>query len=175
MALHRQSTKSRNFFSILAVGLLLIGSTAAYVITKADFKGEWNFNEGKSKLGEGRFRMAAQKLKVSGEGESLSIERTSNTPNGETATTSEKLTFDGKAAESTVFGSMKKSSTAAWSASGEEMTVNSVISGERNGQAFEIKVAEIWKLIDGGKTLSIDYTSTSQRGTTNQTFVYDKQ
>src|SRR5687767_14298283 len=122
MALQKLGTKSRNFFGILAIAMLFVGSTAAYVITKADFKGEWNFNESKSKLGEGRFRAAAQKLKVSGEGESISIERTVNTPNGETMTTTDKLTFDGKAAESTVFGSMKKSSTAAWAADGESMT-----------------------------------------------------
>lgn len=159
---------------ILAVSLLIVGGTAAYVIRKADFKGDWTFNEGKSKLGEGRFRMAAQKIKVTGEGEAITIERTSNTPNGETATSSEKLSFDGKATESTVFGSAKKSSVGSWSANGEEMTIASTISGERNGQTFEIKTTEVWKLTDGGKTLTIDYTSVSQRGTSNQTFVYDK-
>ena len=175
IALFRQKTASRKFFTIISAGLLLMGSTAAFVIAKADFKGDWAFNEGKSKLGEGRFRAAPQKMKVTGEGESVTIERTSNTPNGETMTSFEKLSFDGKAAESTVFGSMKRSSVGAWSANGEEMTINSTISGERNGQTFEFKVTEVWKLLDGGKTLSIDYTSVSQRGTNNQTFVYDKQ
>ena len=174
IALFKQKTASRNFFGILSLALLLVGTTAAFMIRKADFKGDWTFNEGKSKLGESRFRPAAAKLKVTGEGESISIERTSNTPNGETVTTSEKLTFDGKAAESTVFGGMKKSSVAAWSADGEALTVNSTISGERNGQTFEIKTTEVWKLSDGGKTLTIDYTSVSQRGTNNMTFVYDK-
>jgi hypothetical protein len=40
---------------------------------------------------------------------------------------------------------------------------------------MEIKVVEIWKLIDDGKSLSIDYTSTSPRGTSTNTFVYDKK
>ena len=176
IALRKQKTNPtiRNFVRILAVSLLIVGGTAAYVIRKADFKGEWTFNEGKSKLGEGRFRMAPQKIKVTSEGETVTIERTSNTPNGETVSTSEKLTFDGKAAESTVFGSAKRSSVGSWSSSGEEMTIASTISGERNGQTFEIKTTEVWKLSDGGKTLTIDYTSVSQRGTNNQTFVYDK-
>lgn len=174
IALFKNETTSRKIFSIAMIALLFIGSTAAFVIRKADFKGDWTLNESKSKFGESRFRMAPAKMKVSGEGESLTIDKTSNTPNGETVNTSEKLTFDGKAAESTVFGSAKKSSTATWSANGEEMTINSTISGERNGQTFEFKTTEVWKLQDGGKTLSIDYTSVSQRGTNNQTFVYDK-
>lgn len=174
IALLKQKTASRSFLLIMSMALLLVGTTAAFVLRKADFKGDWTFNEGKSKLGEGRFRAAAQKLKITSEGESLTIERTSNTPNGETAVYSEKLTFDGKPAESTVFGSAKKSSLPTWSANGEELTINSNIAGEFNGQAFEVKVTEVWKLLDGGKTLSIDYTSVSQRGTNNQTFVYDK-
>lgn len=174
IALLKQKTASRRFLLMISMALLLVGTTAAFVVRKADFKGNWTFNEGKSKLGEGRFRMAAAKMKVTGEGESITIERTSNTPDGETATTSEKLTFDGKAAESTVFGGAKKSSVATWSANGEEMTINSTMVFERDGQSFEIKSTEVWKLLDGGKTLSIDYTSVSQRGTTNQTFVYDK-
>lgn len=174
IALLKQKTASHRFLLIMSMSLLLIGTTAAFVLTKADFKGDWTFNEGKSKLGEGRFRMAPAKLKVSNEGENVTIERTSNTPNGETATSTEKLTFDGKAAESTVFGGAKKSSVGAWTANGEEMTINSTIIFERDGQSFEIKTTEVWKLLDGGKTLSIDYTSVSQRGTSNQTFVYDK-
>lgn len=174
IALLKQKTASRNFFGILSIALLFVGTTAAFVIIKADFKGDWTFNEGKSKLGESRFRPAPAKIKVSGEGESITIERTNNTPNGETVTSSEKLTFDGKAAESTVFGQMKKSSVASWASDGESMTINSTISGERNGQTFEIKTTEVWKLTDGGKTLTIDYTSVSQRGTNNMTFVYDK-
>jgi hypothetical protein len=167
-------SKSRNFISLLAIAVLFVGSTAAYVITKADFKGEWNYNESKSKVGESRFRRPAAKIKVSGEGESLTIDRTGTNQNGEAVTQSEKLTFDGKPAESTVFGSAKRSSVASWSANGEEMTINTTISGERNGQTFEFKITEVWKLTDGGKSLTIESTANSQQGTTQQTLVYDK-
>lgn len=170
----RQNTASRKWFGILMIALLFTGTTAAFMIRKADFKGDWTLNESKSNFGESRFRMAAAKLKVTTEGESITIESTRNTPNGDAMTTSEKLTFDGKASESTVFGSAKKSSVASWSASGDEMTIKSTVSGERNGQTFEFKITEVWKLLDDGKTLSIDYTSESPRGTNHQTFVYDK-
>ena len=167
-------SKSRSFIGLLAIAILFVGSTAAYVITKADFKGDWSYNESKSKVGESRFRRPAAKIKVSGEGESITIERSGTNQNGESVTQSEKLTFDGKASESTVFGSMKRSSVASWSANGEEMNINSTISGERNGQTFEIKIAEVWKLTDGGKSLTIDSKSTTPNGEVSQTLVYDK-
>jgi hypothetical protein len=174
IALMKQKTASRYFLGILSLVMLFVGTTAAFMIRKADFKGDWNFNESKSKVGESRFRRPPAKIKVSGEGESLTIDRTGTNQNGEAVTQSEKLTFDGKAAESTVFGSMKRSSVASWSASGEEMNINTTISGERNGQTFEVKISEVWKLTDGGKSLTIESTATSQQGTTNQTLVYDK-
>lgn len=160
--------------ALLLAGLALV-TTAATLIINADFKGEWSFNEGKSKLSEGRFRMNAQTIKVSADGDALVIERTSATPNGETRTTTEKITTDGKSSESTVFGNSKKVSTAAWSASGEELTINSTTNFERDGNTFEIKSVEIWKLLDGGKALSLDVTTTSPRGETKNTFVYDKK
>ena len=172
---NRLSAGKVRFLGLSALSLILVAASAAIVIRNADFKGEWAFNEQKSKLAEGRGRMAAQKMKVSQDGDALVIDRTSNTPNGETVSYTDKLTFDGKTSESTVFGNSKKKSTAAWSSNGEEMTINSTINFERDGNTFEVKITEVWKLLDGGKTLSIDYTSVSQRGTNNQTLVYDKK
>lgn len=156
------------------LSLLFVCSAATTIIANADFKGDWTFNEQKSKLAEGRFRMNAQKIKVTQDGDALVVERTSASPNGETMTSTEKLTFDGKPAESTVFNNSKKKSTASWSQDGQQMTINSTINVDMNGNQFEIKVVEVWKLIDGGKSLSVDYTSTSTRGTSTNTFVYDK-
>jgi hypothetical protein len=155
---------------------IVIGATSATTIMmKADFKGEWAFNEQKSKLAEGRFRMNASKIKVSPDGDGLAIERTTASPNGESATTTDKVALDGKQTEGTAFGDSKKKMTAAWSADGETLTINSTILFERDGNSMEFKTVENWKLLDGGKTLSIETTTTSQRGTTANTFVYDKK
>ena len=164
----------KKFIWILALSLTSICSAAAIIIANADFKGDWTFNEQKSKLAEGRFRMNAQKIKVTQDGDALSIERTSTSQNGDNIVSTEKLTFDGKTSESTAFGTTKKKSTAAWSADGQQMTINSTIVFERDGNSTEIKIVEIWKLINDGKSLSIDYTTTSPRGTSANTFVYDK-
>lgn len=163
-----------NFVWLFLFGLTAVGSATPILFANADFKGNWNYNESKSKLAEGRFRMNAQKIKVSAEGDAMDIERTSASPQGDNVVTSEKLTFDGKTTESTVFGSSKKKSTAAWSSDGQSMTITSTIAFERDGNTTEIKTVEIWKLTDGGKSLSIESTSTSPRGTNVNTFVYDK-
>ncbi|WP_276481335.1 hypothetical protein [Paraflavitalea pollutisoli] len=163
----------RKLAALLLAAVALIG-TAATVIVNADFKGEWSFNEGKSKMGEGRMRMNATTLKVSNDGAAIVIERTSSF-NGESRTSSEKITTDGKPSENTVFGNSKKVSTAAWSASGEELTINATTNFERDGNTIEIKSVEIWKLLDGGKTLSIDATTTTPRGENKTTLVYDKK
>ena len=162
------------FFATILSAAAFVG-TAAVLILNADFKGEWAFNEGKSKLAEGRFRMNATKIKVTDADGGLSVERTSTPPQGDPITTTEKITFDGKPSESTGFRNSKKVSTAKWSDNGEELTVNSTLTFEGNGQTFELKSVEIWKLSDGGKTLTLDVTSTSPRGETKNTFVYDKK
>lgn len=160
----------------LSLALLALITTSATVIhLNADFKGEWTFNEQKSKLAEGRFRMNAQKIKVTQEGDVLTIERTGNGPNGDPFTMTDKLTFDGKTSESTGFANSKKKSTASWSQDGNQMTINSTTAFERDGNTMEIKTVEVWKLIDDGKSLSIDSKTTSQRGETANTFVYDKK
>lgn len=118
--------------------------------------------------------MNALKMKVTQEGEGLAITRTSANQHGENIVYAEKLNFDGKPSESTVFGTSKKKLTVAWSADGQQMTINSSIALERDGNTIDIKIVEVWKLIDGGKSLSVENTTTSPRGTSTNTFVYDK-
>ncbi|MEO6914767.1 MAG: hypothetical protein ABI151_03180 [Chitinophagaceae bacterium] len=167
---------TRKMASAFALAALVVLTTSATILYyNADFKGEWTFNEKKSKLGEGRFRMNASKLKVTQDGDALGIERTNASPNGETIVSPEKITFDGKASESTVFGNAKKTSTGSWSSDGQSMTINSTILFDFNGNSMEVKGVEVWKLLDDGKTLSIATTTTSQRGTVENTFVYDKK
>lgn len=166
----------RRFVLFLSLAIFTFAATSATLIKyNADFKGEWNFNEKKSKLAEGRFRMNASKLQITGDGEGLAIERTVASPNGETMVSPEKITFDGKPSQSTAFGTAKKSSTATWSADGQSMTINATTLFEFNGNSMEIKSVEVWKLIEDGKALSIDSKTTSERGTTEATFVYDKK
>ena len=150
-----------------------LSAIAAVKYANANFTGDYTLNESKSTFGQFGARMAAKKLKVDGQAESLSISRTSNGPNGE-FTSSEKITLDGKPSENTIFGNNKKISTTKWSEDGQTLTVNSSMTFERNGEKTEIKTVESWKLSDEGKTLNIESTSTSSRGTFTTKLVYDK-
>jgi hypothetical protein len=160
----------------------LVLSTAAYMTIcsaataqtqKANFFGDWKLNEQKSTLGQFA-RMVPKKLKLDGQTDDLTVQRSATSPDGNDITTNEKLTYDGKETESTVFGNTKKKSTAKWSDDGQTLNVNSTIVFEREGQTFEVKVTEAWKLLEAGKVLSVESTSTSQMGTNTMKLLYDK-
>jgi hypothetical protein len=113
-------------------------------------------------------------LKLDGQADNLAVQRFATSPDGSDITSNEKLTYDGKETESTVFGNTKKKSTAKWSDDGQTLNVNSTIVFERDGQSFEVKVTEAWKLVEAGKVLSVESTSTSQMGTNTMKLLYDK-
>ena len=114
--------------------------------------------------------MVASKLTVKQEGNSLSIERLAKTRSGEDFTFEEKLTLDGKECENTIFERTRKS-IAIWSDDGKSLTISSKMVFNE----FEISTVEIWRLIEEGKSLSIDYKSTSSRGERKGTYIYDKE
>lgn len=156
----------------LFLTVIMFMAFTAGIAANSDFSGEWKLNESKSNMGQ--FGRAAKTLKIQGNVESLAIQRVSTNQAGEEMTTSEKLTFDDKESESTVFGTTKKKSKAKWSDDGKKLTVKSTIAFERNGETMEIKTTEIWSQSDDGKTLTIESTSESARGTNTTKLVYDK-
>lgn len=146
--------------------------SAHTVRENANFSGDWTLNATKSDLGEMAGRVPT-KLKVTQAADAITTERTS-TFNGEERKTTEKITLDGKESENVVFGTAKKKSTAKWGADGQALDVTSTIAFERDGQTTEIKGTENWKLSDGGKTLTIESTSVSTRGSFKAKAVYEK-
>jgi hypothetical protein len=167
--------KNRPFRATVLLGtaFFILCSATSRISTNVDFSGEWKLNEGKSDLGQFGGRGAARKLKISAEADALNFERTSPSPSGEEITSKEKLTFDGKESESTVFGNSKKKSTAKWAEDGQSMVINSTILFDRNGDVMEIKIQETWKLNADG-TLSIESNSSSSFGENTMKLVYDK-
>ena len=72
-------------------------------------------------------------------------------------------------------GMARDKSSARWSNDGQTMTVNSVRSFDTNGKTADFKVTEVWKLINGGKAISIQVNERSNSGEHTMTLVYDKQ
>ncbi len=157
----RKNTIAKKAFVLSAAAFITLCSAVTVNAQKVNFSGEWKLNEQKSTLGQFGGRMAAKSLKLNGQTDSLSIQRLSTSQDGNEVTTNEKLTFDGKEAESSLSANAKKKSSAKWSDDGKSLNVNSTINLERNGEKIEIKVAESWKLTDDGKGLTIESTSNS--------------
>jgi hypothetical protein len=158
----------------LIFALSLFINAMSFGQASANFSGSWAFNESKSNLGEGGFRMISQKLSIIQDDKSFKLDRSFTGQDGEERKTTETYTLDGKESVNPVFNTTKKS-TAAWSADKKSLTVSSVMVFEMNGEKNEIKTVEVYKLADGDKTLSIDSQSTSSMGERKATMVYDKK
>jgi hypothetical protein len=169
--------KNRRMFYLqsgLIIALSLFLNVVSFGQAAANFSGSWAFNESKSNLGEGGFRMISQKLSIIQDDKSLALDRSFTGQDGEERKTTETYTLDGKESVNPVFNTTKKS-TAAWSADKKSLTVSSVMVFEMNGEKNEIKTVEVYKLADGDKTLSIDSQSTSSMGERKAVMVYDKK
>ncbi|HTE23085.1 hypothetical protein [Flavitalea sp.] len=143
---------------------------------RANFSGKWKLNESKSEPGQFGtgdkvcldWLAASKTMKIAGQADFLTLDLAISLE-GALVTRQEKLNFDGKENEDTFFGGTKKS-TVKWSDDGQTMTVNSVITI----RGTEIKVQEVWKLINDGKSISLQANSNSIFGENNMKLVYDK-
>ncbi|MBA4053951.1 MAG: hypothetical protein C0490_04495 [Marivirga sp.] len=164
---------------LLAVGFFTITSMAQ---DRANFSGEWKFNESKSELVGlfplcifGNDRMRSKTMKIATQADFLTVDVATSSANGELVTRQAKLTFEGKENETTFVGSPRNKSTARWSDDGQTMTVKSIRSFDPKGETADFKVTEVWKLINDGKSISVQVTSSSTSGEKTMNLVYDKQ
>jgi hypothetical protein len=162
----------RIFACSLLVVMLFVSLAVFAGDEKANFSGEWVLNEEKSDMGEGGPRWAAGKLTITQKGDTMSVDRSRQRPDGEEFVTTEKLTLDGKECENMVWQSTKKS-VATWSDDGKSLTITSTLAFEREGEMMQFDSVEIWKLLDENKALSVDFTSKSPRGERKAVYVYD--
>lgn len=158
---------------LILCALFLLPATAFTAGKKVDFTGTWTLNESKSTIGEGRFRLSTM-IVAKQDGINLELERTRTGRDGQPVTQSEKLTLDGKEILSEGENRSTKT-TAAWSEDGKSLIISSTMTMTREGQTTEIKSQETWQLSEDGKTLTIQYHSSSPRGERNDVLVYDKK
>lgn len=148
----------------------------------ANFSGEWKLNESKSELG-GRFplcifggdRMRSKTLKIAAFADFLTVDAASSSRDGALITRQDKLTFDGKESEASYVGIPRAKSSAKWSDEDQTITVNSVRSFDKNAKTADFKVTEVWKLVNGGKSISIQVNARSSSGENTMKLVYDRQ
>lgn len=147
---------------------------------RTNFSGNWKLNESKSVRGntlciyDQGDRMRCDSMKIAERADFLTIDAVGLSPGGALVTRHEKLTFDGKESEVTLTR-RGKMFTAKWSGDGNTMTVNSLVYLDIDGERQEFKVTEVWKLINDGKSISLQANAKSTVfGDRTWTFVYDK-
>ncbi|HYM95373.1 MAG TPA: hypothetical protein VET23_14645 [Chitinophagaceae bacterium] len=139
-----------------------------------NFSGQWKLNEGKSDLGQFA-SFATRSIKTEQNDDSISIDRTAPSMNGDDFTTHETLTFDGKESESKLFGESTKKASVKWADDGQSFTITYKLLLDFNGQQNEVNGTETWSLSDDGKTLVLDNKSSSSFGDLATKSVFEKQ
>lgn len=170
-----KNSRSASFglITFLFVGLFLLSSSDIFA-QKANFAGNWVLDEAKSPTPENGFRMGATKLNATQDELKLTIERTFKGRDGEDMVSKEVFNLDGKESENLFFQSMKRKSTATWSADGKILTIASVTFFERDGETVEMKSSEVIKLSADGNELQMEVTLNTPNGDMKSTLVYGK-
>jgi len=169
--------KTKENFKMRALLVIMIScffTVNGFAQGAANFSGSWAYNESKSVLGEGGFRMISQTVTITQNDKTFTLERSFRGQDGEDRKMTETYTLDGKESVNPVFNTSKKSN-AVWSADKKVLTVTSSMVFEMNGEQNEIKSVEKYKLGDAGKSLSIESKSSSSMGERIYTLAYDKK
>ena len=162
-------TNMRILTSLTLAVFLVVSFVAFAQDGKANFSGKWSLNNDKT-LYEGHRTSAQRQLNIRQEGNDLTIDRISQGRSGEEII-SEKFTLDGKVKDSVISGKPTKSAVS-WSTDGKKMTISYMILFAQDDIRTTI---EIWQLSEDGRSLSVNYSSQSAKGTRNATYVYDKK
>lgn len=140
---------------------------------KPNFSGSWAFNESKSNMGEGRGFRSATQMTITQDVNTLTNARVRTNQDGESTTTTEKYTLDGKECVNTS-GRGPSKTIVTWSADGKTLNFATTRTFERDGETTEIKSTEVWTLTDA-KTLSIQSATKMQDTERKASLVYDKK
>ena len=161
--------------SLLLITLPLLNSNSMPMGKKSNFSGTWILNEQKSDFGEYGRMMASDKLVIVQKGKKMTMERYVTTPTGESYNYPENYTLDGKECVNPLWEQSKKTSTVAWSEDKKSLTFTSLLDLMFEGNEMKINTVEVYSLEDGGKSMVIKETATTEYGDTVVSFIYDLQ
>jgi hypothetical protein len=139
----------------------------------ADFSGTWALNEERSQFGRMGPGGAAVRLEIAQQGGALSVKSTRVIEYADDQTSEETLALDGSETKSQFMNSPRVT-TAKLSADGAELVIDSVITFTWGAPGTKSTSEDVWTLVDGGRSLSIQRHSSSPRGEQNSTLVYNR-
>jgi mannan endo-1,4-beta-mannosidase len=140
----------------------------------ADFSGSWVLNEDKSELGRMGAASAPARLDLVERGNELSIRTTRVVEYGDDQVTDEKLTLDGTESTSQFMNSPRVSK-ARVSDGGNQVVLESVVTFTWGPPGSKMTMKETWRLLDGGKELSIQRHTSSFRGEQDSSMIFEKR
>ncbi|HOU31165.1 MAG TPA: hypothetical protein PLG42_07875 [Bacteroidales bacterium] len=168
------------------IGILAFAVIAAFIMpsavnaqAKANFSGNWVFNASKSDQppggqggGQGqRGGFGGGDFVAKQDANTLTVERTRTTQDGQTVTTTMKYNLDGKESVNAGMGGRGESkSVATWSADGKTLTI--VTTRTFNDRTMTTK--EVWTLTTPTQ-LTITTTTQTPNGEVTMKRVYDKK
>lgn len=151
-------------FTFIMSGLLISLLSFAQ---SPDFSGKWSLDATKSKLNS-EFSMAPGKMTIEQKGNNLKMEKISNFQ-GESFTTTEQYTLDGKESTNTGFMDSQRKSTVNWSDDKKSLNILSKIAFDGG----EVNITETYKM--DGKNLVVESNSKSSFGDSSETYFYTKE
>jgi len=156
---------------------------------RANFSGEWKSNQSISMGGnivcsyDKGDRMLSKTMKIAEQADFLTIEVPNPSPGAASATSKEKLTFDGKESQINHGPERGKKFAVKWSADGQTMTVNSLVHlmvhtpyKVNSREQMLVSVTEVWKLSDDGKSIIVQAKAkeNSEKSERSWATVFDK-
>ncbi|MGQ9620371.1 MAG: hypothetical protein ACUVTX_05235 [Bacteroidales bacterium] len=118
--------------------------------------------------------MSPTRMVINHEGINLTVERTSQGPDGE-FTATEKFTLDGKECTNPFFGNNTRKSVVKWAADSKSLVFNHTMTFERDGETRQFNTTETWKYNEADKTLSTESVFNTPNGEMKMLTVYDKK
>jgi hypothetical protein len=163
---------------MITLALILLPLSMSGQGSKTNFSGSWIYNAEKSTQPQGQGQRPGGPgrggdFTAKQEANLLTVERTMETPNGESTTMTSKYTLDGKESVNST-GRGESKSVATWSADGKKLTIKTTRTFNRQGQDMTMTSTEVWSLTDP-KTLTIEMTMPGPNGERKMTSVYNKK
>ena len=139
-----------------------------------DFSGTWTLDEDRSVLGRMGASGAPATLEVLQSGGELSIKTTRIVEYADDQVTQEKVTLDG-AEWSSEFMNSPRVSKAHLSPAGDEVHIDSTVTPSWGPAGSKMTIGETWRLVEGGRRLSIHRHTSSARGEQDTEMVFNRR
>jgi hypothetical protein len=137
---------------------------------KADFSGEWKLNKEKTVLSDNQLFLSGITIQL--KSDSLLTTRVYENGNGEEYPFEENLSLDNKDCKIVIFD-MPRTSKAAKASDGS-ITIESATTFNGNNGSEDMTAKETWKIEDGGKMISMEFSNKMSGNEVTGKYYYDK-